>query len=210
MRKIFWILIGMSLAVVGCSPEPVEKTVNTADAEPSEKTLTLVNVAAVDTEMLEQIRTFAEKELKVPVRMIDRPELAGKSDFQTLEAAALTTKHEQDVAYIVVAELDGEEHLKVNTDSGIAIINAKALYTDDFEKFTGRIQRMVMRAAAFSFGLEPTPDPFCVTRDYRSLEDLDRMGRNYSPPWQGRYAKEAAKRGLRKVTPTFVKPPSTP
>jgi len=53
-----------------------------------------------------------------------------------------------------------------------------------------------MRAAAFLFEMPPTPDPFCVTRDYRSLEDLDRMGRNYSPPWQGRFAKEAASRGL--------------
>ncbi|MFA7368455.1 MAG: hypothetical protein WC334_02305, partial [Kiritimatiellales bacterium] len=48
----------------------------------------------------------------------------------------------------------------------------------------------------FSFGLPPTPDPFCVTRDYNSLEDLDSMGRNFSPPWQGRFAEEAAKRGL--------------
>jgi len=54
-----------------------------------------------------------------------------------------------------------------------------------------------MRAAAFVFELPPTPDPFSVTRDYRSLEDLDRMGRNFSPPWQGRFADEAAKRGLR-------------
>ncbi|MEI7851979.1 MAG: hypothetical protein WCH86_09115, partial [Kiritimatiellales bacterium] len=68
---------------------------------------------------------------------------------------------------------------------------------DDAEKFGRRVERQVMRAAAFSFGLEPTPDPFCVTRDYDSLEDLDTMGRNFSPPWQGRFAEEALKRGLR-------------
>ena len=76
------------------------------------------------------------------------------------------------------------------------MINAQPLYTDDAEVFARRIERQVMRAAAFVFDMPPTPDPFCVTRDYRSLEDLDRMGRNYSPPWMGRFAEEAAKRGL--------------
>jgi predicted Zn-dependent protease len=78
----------------------------------------------------------------------------------------------------------------------VAIINTQPLYTDDAEKFARRLERQVMRAAAFSFGLTPTPDPFCVTRDYSSLEDLDSMGRNFSPPWQGRFAEEATKRGF--------------
>jgi hypothetical protein len=210
MRKIFWILMGIIFTLTGCSPEPVETVVTPADVEPLEKILTVVNAAAVDTNLLEQVRAFAEKELRVPVRVIDMPALAEQGDFQTLENSAMATKHENDVAYIIAAELDEEEHLRVNADSGIAMINAKALYTDDAEKFTGRIRRMVMRAAAFSFGLEPTPDPFCVTRDYRSLEDLDRMGNNYSPPWQVRFAEEAAKRGLQNATPTPAKPPFAP
>ncbi|MBC8206796.1 MAG: hypothetical protein ISR85_03545 [Kiritimatiellales bacterium] len=190
MRKIFWILMGLLLT--GC----LQSSQGT-----QEQTLTIVNATVVDATVLEQARAFAQQELRVPVRVIDNPQLAGLGDFQTLENAAVQAKQENDVAYIVVAELDGEEHLTVNADSGIAIINAKALYTDDTEVFTGRIRRMVMRAAAFSLGLPPTPDPFCVTRDYRSLQDLDRMGNNYSPPWQARFAEEAAKRGLQPPNP---------
>ncbi len=199
MIKMFWRLVGVMLVVTGCSQEPAEKP--SIEEGPTEKALTLVNASAVDAELLETIRQFMEKELHVMVRTVEKPELATQKDSQTLEAAALRAKHENDAVYILVAKLDGEEHLTVNADSGIAIINAKALYTADAKKFALRIERMAMRAAAFSFGLEPTPDPFCVTRDYRSLQDLDRMGRNYSPPWQGRYAKEVEKRGVEPAKP---------
>ena len=199
MRKIFWILIGLLLTGCVQSSQGVE-----------EKTLTIVNAAAVDAAMLEQVRAFAEQELRVPVRVIENPKLAGLGDFQALEDAAGQAKHEKDVAYIVVAKMDGDEHLKVDADRGIAIINARALYTADTKVFTGRIRRMVMRSAAFSLGLPPTPDPYCVTRDYRSLQDLDRMGNNYSPPWQDRFAKEAAKRGLQSPKPADPQVPTAP
>ena len=199
MRLIFWILTGLLLTGCVQSSQGVQ-----------EKTLTIVNAAALDAAVLEKARAFAEKELCVPVRVIDNAELVGLGDFQTLENAAVQTKQENDVAYIVVAKLDGEEHLTANADSGIAIINARALYTADAEVFTGRIRRMVMRAAAFSLGLPPTPDPYCVTRDYRSLKDLDRMGNNYSPPWQDRFAKEAAKRGLQSPKPADPQLPANP
>ena len=194
MSKISWILMGL-FSVAACAQEPPEKT------------LTLMNAAAVDSGLLEQVRSYTEKELRVPVRMIDVPELAEHESFQALEKAVLALKNEMDVTCIVVAELPAAEHLNVHSETGIAVINAKAPNTGDAEKFAGRIRRMVMRAAAFAFGLEPTPDPFCVTQDYQSLDDLDRMGNNYSPPWQMHYAKEAEKRGLRVIKPAFVKPP---
>jgi predicted Zn-dependent protease len=152
------------------------------------------------------VRAFAERELHVPVRTLEKPKLAGQKSFQTLEKSAQRVKTDADVTLIVLAGFNGEsQHLAVYPQSGIAVINAQALYTDDAEKFARRIERQVMRAAAFSFGLPPTPDPFCVTRDYRSLEDLDLMGRNFSPPWQGRFADEAAKRGLTPVDGTGEK-----
>ncbi len=189
MRKIFWILIGLLFVSTSCSKGPTEKTV------------TIVNAAAVDVETLESFRQFAEKELHVPVRAIEKPKLATKKDLQALQKSAMRMKHENDVSYIVLAGFEGEKTLTVNTNCALAIVNIQPLWIDDSETFRKRIQRMVMRAAAFTFGLPPTPDPFCVTRDYRSLEDLDRMGNNFSPPWQGRFADEAAKRGLQESKP---------
>lgn len=208
MRNIFWILSGVLIALTGCSEESGRKPVLPVNTALFEKTLTIVNADAVDSALLERVRTFAEKELHVPVRVVENPGLAGEKDFQSLENAAAQAKQENDVSFIVVANLEGEDHLKVNADHGIALINARALYAGERDLFEGRIRRMVMRAAAFSFGLEPTPDPYCVTRDYRSLEDLDRMGNNYSPPWQIRYAREAVARGLQILNPSVDTKPA--
>lgn len=188
MRIIKLAAAGLLLLSIGCSNEPQEKAI------------TLVNAAAVDAGLLERVRAFAERELHVPVRTVDRPRLAGRENFQSLEKAVRRVKRDTDAEMIVLTGFNGEtQHLAVFPKSGIALINTQPLYTDDKEIFARRVERQVMRAAAFTFELPPTPDPFCVTRDYRSLEDLDRMGRNFSPPWQGRFADEAARRGLRSL-----------
>ena len=185
MRLIVLLTMGLFLFTAGCSKAPQEKTI------------TIVNAAAVDAQLLERLRAFAEKELHVPVRTMDKPKLAGRKDFQALEKSARRIKTDADAVLIVLAGLNNEQrHLAVYSQSGLALVNAQVLYTDAAEIFARRMERQVMRAAAFSFGLAPTPDPFCVTRDYSSLEDLDSMGRNFSPPWQGRFAEEAVKRGF--------------
>lgn len=195
MRLMFLILAGALLMGSGCTK-----------GVPQENAITIVNADAVDAALLERVRAFAQKELYVLVRASENSKLAGLAGFQTLEKAAIKKKHKQDISYIVLSKFDGKEPLKVYPKSGVAIVNVQAIYTDDAEKFARRIQRMVMRAAAFVFEMPPTPDPFCVTRDYRSLDDLDRMGMNYSPPWQARYADEAAKRGLLPLKPAVPFP----
>jgi predicted Zn-dependent protease len=188
MMKILSFWSGVLLLCAGC-----------VTAAPKEKAITIVNAGTVSPELLEQARAFAQQQLHVRVRLKENAALADQPDFQALEKAAVAAKDTNDVTFIVVTALDSDEHLKVYPESGVAIINTRPLRTEDADQFYRRVERMVMRAAAFCFELPPTPDPFCVTRDYRSLEDLDRMGRNYSPPWQGRYAKEAASRGLEPV-----------
>ena len=188
MRLNTLLTVSLLLLGTGCSKAPQEKAI------------TIVNAAAVDAPLLERLRAFAERELHVPVRTLEKPKLAGSKSFQALEKAVQRVKTDADVTLIVLAGFNNEpNHLAVYSEQGIAIVNSLPLYTDDAEKFARRLERQVMRAAAFSFSLTPTPDPFCVTRDYSSLEDLDSMGRNFSPPWQGRFAEEAVKRGLRLV-----------
>lgn len=186
MRLVTLLTMGLFLLSAGCAKPPREKAI------------TIVNAAAVDSTLLERLRSFAAQELHVPVRTLEKPKLAGKKSFQALEKSARHMKTDADVTLIVLSGFNDEpQHLAVYPKDGIAVVNAQPLYTNDVEKFSRRMERQVMRSAAFAFGMEPTPDPFCVTRDYRSLEDLDSMGRNFSPPWQGRFADEAARRGLK-------------
>lgn len=185
MRQLTSLLIGLLFLSTGC-------------ARPrQENAITIMNVSAVDEELLERLRAFAEKELHVPIRTVEKPRLAGAESVEALKQSVLRLKADADVSLIVLAGIDGDEkHLSIFADDAVALINTQPLTAADPETYACRLQRMVMRAAAFNFGLPPTPDPFCVTRDYRSLDDLDRMGRNYSPPWMARFAEEAARRGL--------------
>ncbi len=195
MRQRFFLLSALLMLSAGCS------------LASQTNTITLVNAAAVDAELLERVRAFAEEQLHVPVRTLEKPNLADSQSFQALEKTAVRIKTDADVSFIVIAGFNGDEkHLEVFAKEGVAIINTQPLFTADAETFARRIERLVMRAAAFVFEMPPTPDPFCVTRDYRSLEDLDRMGRNYSPPWMGRFADEAEKRGLKPIQSGGMKP----
>ena len=165
-----------------------------------EKAITLINAAGLEAPLFERVRLFAEQELHVPVLAKEQTDFVETEQFDAAKEAASKLKTDADVALIVLTKIAGSSrHLVVFPADGIAVVNVPPLAIDDSEKFARRVERQVMRAAAFSFGLEPTPDPFCVTRDYRSLEDLDTMGRNFSPPWQGRFANEAKKRGLRSL-----------
>ena len=53
-----------------------------------------------------------------------------------------------------------------------------------------------MRGAAFMFGLTSDPDPHCVMHDYVTLDDLDKIGTNFSPPWLDRFIKAAQAKGM--------------
>jgi hypothetical protein len=171
--------------------------------EPS-PAITLATTVELDHAFLEQIRGFAEKQLQVPVRADTREGIQGECGLNELTEQIKTVKTESDALLIVLAaKADDPRHLIISKTGGVAVINMTSLHCEDAEKFARRIERQVMRAAAFCFGLSPTPDPFCVTRNYYSLEDLDRMGRNFSPPWTARFLEEAEKRGLINLKPVL-------
>lgn len=194
MRVLFALYSAVVLSLCACSPAPAAR-------EPAVVLAAAADVA--DADLLERVRRFAQRELHVPVRVLDTPELAELPGFQALEKAVQPVRADGDVIFILLTAVPGEtQHLAVFPENELAAVNVPPLRTEDRETFARRIERQVMRAAAFAVGLPPTPDPFCVTRSYRSLDDLDRMGRNFSPPWQGRFAEEAAKRGLVRPEPS--------
>jgi len=147
--------------------------------------------------MLESIRAFAEDELSVPVRAAT----VGSSPAATLPdimAWAKTYRSEAVVGVIVMGNPTNQSpaHLFFDTNTLVAAINVPALRHDAPDVFSKRLLRQTMRAAAFMFGLAPCPDPFCVTRPYTGLEDLDRMGLNFSPPWKDEFVERARQHGL--------------
>lgn len=174
--------------------------------EPSAKCIALANAKAVDGELLERVRSFAQAELDVRVRSFNITKVA-VTNLQEIGKQLADQKGPNDVCMIALVSPETEDpmHLTVRDDIQVAVVNVKALYTEDKEKYARRIERQVMRGAAFLFGLEPALDPYCVTRNYSSLEDLDRMGRNFFPPWRDKFTREASKRGLMPPLPFTTK-----
>jgi len=155
--------------------------------------------------MLESIRAFAEDELSVPVRAATVESTSGAT-LPDIMAWAKTYRSEAVVGVIAMGNPTNQSpaHLFFDTNTLIAAINVPALRHDDPDIFSKRLVRQTMRAAAFILGLAPCPDPFCVTRPYTSLEDLDRMGLNFSPPWKDEFVKRAKEHSLeiiRRVPP---------
>ena len=106
------------------------------------------------------------------------------------------------VVVLVVGRDSERLHATVEHDITTATVNVTALHSDDPAVVEKRVKRHVMRGFGFLFGLKPAPDPFCVTRHYRTLQELDKMGMNYCPPYQGKFKAEALKRGMTVSTPS--------
>ncbi len=169
-------------------------------AAEAEKTITIVDYTGMDKAMLEDIQAFAERELYTPVKAQQR-NLDQQQTLDAYKSLVVTEKNESDACLIAIVKPTqaGKIHADYDTNTQVTVINATVLQTEDKKTYANRIKRHVMRGVGFLFGLTPAPDPFCVTKHYWTLEELDKMGLNYNPPWQDRFKKEATRRGLRVI-----------
>jgi hypothetical protein len=191
-RFLFAIAILLPLLMLSaCRPAP---QLAPPPAAPAAVVLINADGALAESE-LERVRAFAEVQLNVRVLAeggsLESASLAGAIS----ESAEIRT--DRSPIEIVICELAGqEEHILVDQQLGLAAINTSPIETDDAEQYARRLERLVMRAAGTLAGLGFDPDPFCVMHSYESVADLDRMGRNFSPPWQQKFAQAAAQMGL--------------
>jgi len=176
-------------------------------AAADESRVMIVNAAGVDDTTLEAVRSHAERELFVPVAA-EKVAVTKGEDLKVIGKKLADKKTEQDACLVVLANVMSETnvHSKIMTNEQVVVINVAALLSDDPVKFTRRLQRWVLRGAALLFGVGPDIDPHCVMHDYITLDELDKMGLNFSPPWMDMFRDAAEKRGLT-VRPFGVLPP---
>jgi hypothetical protein len=176
-------------------------------ASVADSSVTIVNCAGLDFTNMETVRAHAERELYITVISTNVLSQRGK-DLQDIGMiAAKTKKNNKD--YLIVLGMPSEIsaiQYAIMTNEQVAIINVPAVTSTNAAVTTRRLQRLTMRAAASLFGIGSDPDPFCVMHDYRTLNDLDRMGMNFSPPWGDKFRQAAKARGLT-VRPLFTPRP---
>jgi len=166
-----------------------------AGGETSKAVLIVNHADALPAATAERVADYARDQLQVELRLVQ----TGSGELSDLDAAIdwLATIPARGPMSIVLASCpSNDEHALHDRERGLAAVNTAALECEDPEVFARRVERLVMRAAGTLAGLGFDPDPFCVMHSYETLEDLDSMGRNFSPPWQLKFLRAASAMGI--------------
>lgn len=201
-------LVAVTLACMLNIPSRVLANTNTTTTV---KHVLILNGAGIDSVSLERIREYAEANLYVPVIATNGAPVRG-SDLRAIGEALRKVRNDSDTCLVALVTPDKETplHAVMLTNAMVTVVNVEAMKTDDGVKYVRRLQRQVMRGSAFLFGIGPDPDPHCVMHDYRTLDDLDKMGLNFSPPWGEMFRKAAAARGMEVRPLSRPRPPKAP
>ncbi len=165
-------------------------------ASGGEKRVLIVNGAGVDKAVLEAVREHAERELFVPVATETTAEVK-RGDLRSIGHTLAGKQTTNDVCVVALANGTADLHAVILTNEMVAVVNVAALKSEDTERFTRRLKRWVLRGVAILFEIGPDIDPHSVMCDYVTLEDLDMLGLNFSPPWMDLVRGAAEKRGLK-------------
>lgn len=142
----------------------------------------VINACGLDEGIAAEAIAFCNDQL--PFTLAYLSDTLPCDDPATCQEAIQALKTDADAALIGLIRIETPDfHQAINTNRMTALINVTPLITDDPRQTTWRIERMIMRSVAFLLGITPAPDPNCVTRNYQSPEDLDTMGRNFTPPY---------------------------
>lgn len=157
-----------------------------ADTEPEHHFL-LVAPDTMEEKPVERVREWMTANLHYPVRVV-RPE-AWEGETAAEQFANLPELERAQVIATVVLSLQLEEgrHAVLIPDERLGFVNVPLLYQEDSEQTLRRLDRQAIRIVGFSLGVPPQPMPFCALAPYNSMEELDRIGRGFSPPAMAQY-----------------------
>lgn len=159
--------------------------------------ISLVSDGSVGTNMLARLEAHMEKYLEVAVdtRVC---ELGKQDNLEHYQKSIDICRLKDDVLLIALVTPEKDDlHLKLFKESKSAVVNAGAMASKKEKTYLWRLQRQVVRAAAFLAGLEPAPIPHCATYGYRTLKGLDQMGRTLCPPSKDEFSAKARVLGLK-------------
>lgn len=185
------------------------------NAAPPSKVIAIINAADIPADTLLQIRQLAARAIKV---QFETATVARVESTNLLAAGTDARKYWRDgysaMVVLVTAPTSFPVHASFNTNATTSVINVTAMSADNAEIYRARLVKQVVRGAVFALGMKPSKDPLCVTRDYRTLPDLDKMPPVLFPPWQHAFEKIAAAQGMKVERPvprrTTQTTPATP
>lgn len=100
------------------------------------------------------------------------------------------------VTVILSNHLGDGQHALVDPERRAGVVNVPLLVPEVEEKTLRRLDRQAMRIVGFSLGIPPQPIPFCSLYPYKTLDQLDQIGRGFSPPAMALYRRQLQKKGF--------------
>lgn len=180
--------LSMFLVLMSAGACLAEDPAPEAVAEPGEKKpvpgLAFGVVGPVDASFAAGIERWVEENTAMQLENVGVIE-ADMSSFDAVAEAAGKKMPEAGVGMVVLME--GPEELTAhgvhNQQAKVVVINVRVFRDADETKFIWRVERQAMRGVGYLMGLDLSPNPQSVMSPYATLEDLDRIGRNFDPPW---------------------------
>lgn len=156
----------------------------------------LVAAEGIDVASVERVKVWMESQLHYGVELVRRPMWEGETLEEQVEALGELPRDKVLVTVVLSERLAGESHAAILPEARIGVVNVPVLHSEEDEVRFRRLERQAMRVAGFSLGVPPQPMPFCALAPYRDLEELDRMGRGFSPPAMAMYRQRLVALGI--------------
>lgn len=146
---------------------------------------------------VERVRGWMEQNLHYPVQVRRIPAWAGQTAQEQFQALELPEQPDVIVTVVMSTTLDEGKHAVILPEARIGFINVPLMLEDSEEEpRLRRLDRQAIRIVGFTLGVPPQPMPFCALAPYRTLEELDRMGRGFSPPAMAQYRARLLHHGI--------------
>ena len=198
IKKMGW----MGLALVAAA---ASGAFGAEDQNSQPEGLAIGVIGSMPCDQVERVRAFVEKNTAIAVRRLDTVEPAEPAALLEDAVAWVDDQREPRDACVVwfyTGDESSEEHAIYQYEQATAVVNVNALMTDDEEVYMRRLERLAMRSVGLLLDVPPVPNPQSAMFSYRTLEELDRMGRNFDPPSLMRLQENAVDKGIPLIKPS--------
>ena len=185
------------LLATSCRAMDAEPVAAAESAAPKLNPVAIATVGKVDPALAAMARKWVID--NTALEMGDLGSLAdAAATFDEVVALASAKLGSNDVGVVVL--FDAPEgvtnHGMINPAKRVSVVNVDAMASDDPGVLERRIQRQAIRGFGFLMGLETSPNPQSALAAYGSIEELDKIGRNFDPPWLLKLQERAKELGL--------------
>lgn len=167
-----------------------------ATAETALPRFQLVAPEAMSDDAVVRVRDWMQSNLHYEVDVLRLPAWEGTTAEEQMASLKALPEENILVTVVMAERLEEGRHAVILPERMLGFIQVPLLFESPEERDFRRLERQAMRIAGFSLGVPPQPMPFCALAPYRSLEELDRMGRGFSPPAMAQYRAQLVERGI--------------